>query len=442
MQVGTAAVDITPPIGSFVMGQFEDRFAQVVNDPLHARAMVLDDGETTVALVACDLAVLATDTVATIRSLVAAQSGLRPDHVMVTATHTHTGPAMIAGLARPADAEYVALVARDVAGVVAAASRAKRPAAIGVGSGWEPSASHNRRWVMSDGTSRTHPRKDDPNNRYPEGPDDPLVGVVFARGEDERLIAALVNYNTHTIVVGHENAYSADYPGYVVRAIKAAHGTDTEVLFVNGALGNVCPIDVFDLAHREYGYRWAQRVGHVIAGEALRVIAKTDVDPDARIRVGSRRIELAMRDVTAGQREQARRLLALPEGQLPPGVDNPRAALVERTFARETLLVDEERRRSPTVAAEVQVIAVGDAAFVGIPAELFVEYGLEIRRRSPFGQTFIAGLANGYTSYVPTPRAMKGGGYEPRLARTSKLVAEAGQQLTDAAVSVLQELRR
>src|SRR6266542_111998 len=168
MQVGTAAVDITPPVGSFVKGQFQDRFAQLVHDPLYARAMVLDDGATTVALVACDLAVLANDTVAAIRSLVAAQSDLRPENVMVTATHTHTGPAMIEGLARPADTEYVSLVARDVAGVIAAASRAKRPATLGVGSGWEPSASHNRRWVMSDGTSRTHPRKDDPNNRYPE----------------------------------------------------------------------------------------------------------------------------------------------------------------------------------------------------------------------------------------------------------------------------------
>jgi neutral ceramidase len=88
----------------------------------------------------------------------------------------------------------------------------------------------------------------------------------------------------------------------------------------------------------------------------------------------------------------------------------------------------------------VQVVAVGDAAFVAIPGELFVEFGLAIKRRSPFLYTYIAGLANGCVGYIPTRRAFAGGGYEIRLARSSKLVPEAGEQLTDTAVRLLEQV--
>ena len=90
--------------------------------------------------------------------------------------------------------------------------------------------------------------------------------------------------------------------------------------------------------------------------------------------------------------------------------------------------------------AEVQVIAIGDAVYVGIPGELFVEFGLEIKRRSPFRHTYVAGMANGCVGYLPTRRAFHAGGSELRLARSSKLVPEAGEILTETALSLLASL--
>jgi neutral ceramidase len=427
---GVAAIDITPPVGTHLAGQFQDRIAESIHDPLYARALVLDDGTTSLAIVACDLLALKRPTVVRARELAAAQTGISADHIMITASHTHTGPRTTDIFPCPSDAEYLALLPRQLAGAVALAARSRQPAHLAVGSGREATSTHNRRYLRQDGTAQMHPPKGDPSFVGPEGPADPEVGVIVASDENGRLLGAVVNYTSHPIVVGHEQAVSADYPGYMVRALRAVKGSQAEVLFVNGALANVCPIDVADLGHREYGYAWAERVGNLVAAEALRVMETTDPLETAPLRVAGRTIDLAIREIPPAQLAEARRLMEQGDG-VPP---------VERAYAQEALLLAEERRQAATVPAEVQVLATGDAALVGIPGELFVEFGLEIKRRSPFAHTYVAGLANGCVGYLPTRRAFQGGGYETRLARSSKLVPQAGEQLTAVALDLLHEL--
>jgi hypothetical protein len=441
LRVGAGAVDLTPPIGSQIAGQFHERTAELVHDPLYAHALVVDDGTTKAALVGCDLLSFKRPTVLRARELAAAATGIPAENILISASHTHTGPRTADIFPMPHDAGYVALLPRLLAGAVAQAARDLQPAEVGVGSGWEESGSHNRRFVKPDGTAHMHPPKGAPGFVGPEGPDDPEVGVLFARGEGGRLVGAVVDYTSHPIVVGHERAVSADYPGYLVRAIEAVKAAPGRVVFLNGAFANVCPIDVYDLTHREYGYAWAERVGNVVAAEAIRVIEKTDTTPDARVRVASRTLELAIRPIGEEQVEAARTLLARGEPRFTPGMTADEAAdYRERVYASELLQVAEERHRSPTVQAEVQVVAVGDAAFVAIPGEYFVEFGLEIKRRSPFLFTYIAGNANGCVGYIPTRRAFAGGGYETRLARSSKLVPEAGEQLLEAALRLLDQV--
>ncbi len=86
------------------------------------------------------------------------------------------------------------------------------------------------------------------------------------------------------------------------------------------------------------------------------------------------------------------------------------------------------------------MIAVGDIAFVGYPAEYFVEYGLRTKRESPFPDTFVSELANGWHGYVPTPEAYAHGGYEPRLGDANRLVEDAGERLCETGLSLLNQL--
>ena len=88
----------------------------------------------------------------------------------------------------------------------------------------------------------------------------------------------------------------------------------------------------------------------------------------------------------------------------------------------------------------VQVMALGDVAIVALPVELFTDFGRQIKAGSPFRQTFVVTLANGWHGYVPTLEAFARGGYEPRFAFPSRLVPEAGNLLTDAALALLHRL--
>lgn len=113
------------------------------------------------------------------------------------------------------------------------------------------------------------------------------------------------------------------------------------------------------------------------------------------------------------------------------------------TFAKETVLVDHLVKTQPAVEVEVQAIQVGPAVYLSNPSEYFVQYGLEIKKGSPFAFTFPVELANGCVGYVPTAEAFSehGGGYETRLSSYSNLEITAGHQFEDAALKLAKELK-
>ena len=431
LRAGSGAADITPPVGAALAGQFKDRSATSIHDPLFARAFVLDDGIAAAAIVSCDVVALTRATVLAARRTVAARTGIPGEHVLICATHTHTGPLTHDSLGRRADADYVATLPDRIATAVGLAYERRQPAEVGSAVGREETASHNRRYLRPDGTAQMHPPKGAAGFVGPEGPRDTDVGLLFARDAERRLIGAIVNYASHPIVVGHEEVVSADYPGYVSRALRAVKGEQAEVLFVNGACGDLCPIDPYDTAHVERGFAWAERVGNLIGAEALRLLETTDGSTTGRVRVTGRELPLAIREVPAERIEWAHETLRRTDLA-------PRDK--DRVYAAETLALAEERAASPVVQAEIQAIAIGDTVMVGIPGELFCEIGLEIKRRSPLQPTLIAELANGTVGYIPTRRAFAHGGYETQLARTSKLTSDAGEQIAECALAVLKEL--
>jgi hypothetical protein len=437
-------VRITPPVGSRLVGQFDERIMVDVHDHLYARAMVVDDGASKVALVSCDLLSLRRSTVARARELIGELAGLPGQHVMISATHTHDGPVVAHGDARgypepylasgfttPVDDEYLAMLPRWIASAVCLASRGLVEARVGSGSGREERATFNRRYLAADGTVRMHGSAPDGVEIVgPEGPTDPEVGVLFAEDADGNLLSALVNYTCHPTAAGHELSASADYCGYLTGTVARGKQARGEVLFVNGAYANVGPVGRYSPDRREYGFGRAEYVGTLVGAEAVRAIEAAEPEDAAPLRVLAETVELPIREIDDDALASARAVLADRTG-----------GLIDRVCAQEVLLLGWERRQRPTVPAEVQVIALGDTALVGIPAELFVEFGLEIKRRSPFRRTFVAGGTNGMVGYVPTEVAFRNGGYEARLKRNSKCVPAAGATLVDTALRLLERVR-
>jgi hypothetical protein len=429
MEIGFARVDVTPPIGAEMPGSFSKRCNVGVHDPLHARAMVVSDSKTRVALVGVDALSLKHSVVRRARELATEWCGFGPN-IMACASHTHSGGPATGPLGSDPDEEYLRFLSLRIAQAVTLADRAKVPARLGIGAGHEDTVAFNRRFWMKDGKQATHPGKGNPETVRVAGPIDPEVGVLGAWSLEGQYLGCLVNYTCHCTVFGGLEV-SADYPFYMDRTVRDVMGEDSVTVFVNGAYGDVTQVSNTLLREAEFGEKWARRVGTVLGGEAVKVLSRMEPREEARLQAAVERIGLTPRPVTAERLAEAQALLA---------TDGPWD--VERWYARELVLLDEMNREEPLVPAEVQVLAVGEAALVAIPGEYFCRFGLDIKAQSPFPHTWIAGTANGCVGYIPTAEAMgpNGGGYEPRLCRSSKLVPEAGGELQDTALKLLRRL--
>jgi len=178
---GTSQVDITPPLGGYLQGHFVPRQSIGIHDPLLATALVVSDGETEVAMVDCDLIAMDLGVANNARELIAADTGIPGDNVIVWATHTHAGPIMSAGARDPRDDEYMEILARKIAGSVKMARERMVESEIHVAVGREEGIAFNRRYRMRDGSTATNPGVGNPDVVAVAGPIDPDVGCLFVR---------------------------------------------------------------------------------------------------------------------------------------------------------------------------------------------------------------------------------------------------------------------
>jgi len=433
MEVGAARSDITPPLGSPIAGYMKARYAESVHDNLYAKAIVFNDGKTEAAIVACDLIALGSEHVREARSLIEREAGIPAGNVMICCTHTHTGPATVSVFLVDRDEDYLATLPAKIASAVAEAKARSSPCDLRIARTEVRGIAFNRRYRMKDGTIRTNPGRGNPDILGPAGPVDPDLGVLVAEG-DGVIRALLVNYANHLDTVGvmleslealGGNLISADYPAFMESFIRSELGDEVEVIFANGACGDINHIDVNVPTPLKAGFEEAEKIGRALADGVIKAIKAKRPLGGAGISVLRKEIVVPLRTVSQDMLKWAESVLEA-EGE-DPGRDG--------IYARELKILSEENLSE--VGAEIQVIRIGDFALVGVPGELFVELGLAIKGRSPLKHTFVAELANGYIGYIPTEEAFSQQGYEERLARSSRVAPGAGEMIVDQALELL-----
>lgn len=162
-KAGAAQRDITPLLGTSLVGFFHERKARDVRDPLYAKALVLDDGENRLGFVLCDLIALEKEHISEVRRLVESDCEIPPENLMVACTHTHTGPASVGALGVDRDEGYLEFLVPRIADVVRMAVNRLKEAEIGWEVGREERISFNRRYWIRDGTVRTNPGYNNPD---------------------------------------------------------------------------------------------------------------------------------------------------------------------------------------------------------------------------------------------------------------------------------------
>ena len=443
-QVGTARVCITPDVGMPYLGYGWDRQDPFlgVHDDLWAKALVIDDDERTAALIACDMigfppAAFA----ASVREQVALHTDVPGGHVMLSASHTHSSHASIDLSTLDLDWPWVRELAQSLAGAAIAAWQQRQPAVVKVGSGEIHGISENRRVFRSDGRVYRNWDNAAPGKVVRRGPIDPEVGVLLAQRPDGAPLAVLCNFTAHPICAMSQSLVSADFPGFAMAAVEAALGPGVTALFTQGACGDVNPPVV------RRNTRDAREVGLQLGGEVLRVAASLLPDdvPAARCRaqVDSRRVQWAYR-TDLPSRPDSDSAYASVKAQVEQLESNGAAAADVRAEINRRRVVLEQyeltRNDARQEEGEIQVMAIGDSAWVGVPGELFCRIGLDIKKQSPFARTYIVGYANCYQGYFPTPIAYEEGGYEVNMGRWSRFTAAAGESVQETALELLNSL--
>jgi hypothetical protein len=464
LRFGIAEVDITPPGGKgTLLGMLGGGVGAGVQWPLTGRVVVIDVGDNRAIFATADILLLADHIYRKCRTVVASAVDAKPEDVLVAVSHTHRGPATVGAVSEEeTDWHYVAFLLERLTVCARAAVSNVQPARIRVGRSLAVGCTFNRRpMYRGDRVANGGPAYGDDFVRL-EGPTDDELQVLAAESLDGRILGGLVSFASHPTLMGSTPKYSADYPGALTEEL--AKRFDAPFAFLLGACGDLGPDD---LSQQVPGSR-SETEATAAMGSALADAVEEAVD--AAITVEKPVLQTARRLLEIPQRRVSREHAALARtfllGEMSPeeftdqvygystfhqqitdwgGDGNYSARTVEEWFARELLRMWEIQRTlgSPELVEEVEIQAMsfGDVAFVAIPGELFTEYGLRIKAESPFRQTFVVTLANGWHGYIPTVEAFMHGGYETRLQYGSRLVHNAGEEITSAATEILKAVR-
>ncbi len=436
-------MDITPNQGEELAGYpHYARNNTGAHDPLYAACMYLENGGTEVAMVTLDLLFFSKQHTKKVREIVERECGIKGQNVMISCSHTHSGPwasgrldieSLEEGKGQPE--EYVKELIEKVAGIIIKAKKEAFDAAFLSGTvvcGAESGVGGNR--------------------RLPGGPHDPLVSVMAVKDTKDVIRGIFVNYTLHpTFIHEWSTVCTADYPAYIRIQLNELE-KDAVVGFAQGASGNQ--------SSRYYrqgeSYDEAERVGRTLAKAAYTVIEKEEWKTELDIRTAGTEIEVPIRDF--GTEEELIEQMnhdkkVYEELYAKYGDSKVREEYYLWQNANLKLLGSEDQlgyvrmhKRGVKIElleeeapAEVQVFRLGDTCVVGAQGEIFVEYALYVKAMAGFGKVIFNELANGVLpGYLYTPESLVTGGYE---TDTSMLDKSFGRKLVDAILDTVEEVK-
>ncbi|HIE51878.1 MAG TPA: hypothetical protein EYP85_08975 [Armatimonadetes bacterium] len=428
-QAGCAQEVITPPVGVSLAGYFHDRVARSVRDDLFARALVVANEETQMALVSCDLISVTREVSEAAKEMIEEKTGILPSHVLICATHTHTGPELRPNGVVPVCEEWLESLPRRIAEAVKRAANSLFPATLRAGRVEVEGYSFNRLFRLKDGHEVFGQRGREAEVIGAAGPIDPELQTLSLVDEAGRLRAVAFNFALHVDVIGGGGAdfISADWPGEVARNLAAIYGDEVVTLLLQGTCGDINHFPHQPTHLPTGGPAKAVQLGRALAGAVMVAMERAEPMSDSLLAAQLQMLSIPYYIRDDDLRAEVESLRAKPE------LSPQEKYLVERFT---TWPYDGQNAEVP-----VQVLRLGEAAVVGLPAEIFVGLGLEIKRWSPADFTLVVELANARAStYVPTTDQAERGAYGAKPILSRWLSADAGRRMADAAQVMLYKL--
>jgi len=425
-QAGAYRLNITPPLGICLEGSFGVIRAMDVWNDLYANALVIDDGAKEIAIISVDVGSIDTESYKDICRQITDLTQIPQENVLLTATHTHSGPATgmdIDGLYEVSE-DYVIQFRKKVASAVRLAQMRKQQAEIGVGRGENSDYVFNRRLLMPDGSIAMN-WIDKKITQKAKSKDVVDTELLVMRFDDQhgRPIAHIVNYANHNNAAPGD-IISADYAGVMGDHLRAIYSPELVVLFLPGAAGDINWIDYAD--RNQYSPTLYQKIGKSLAGTVLEIDARLEYFKPGEIQVGFQKMVIPERPY--------RDYDIVVDGTF-GNPDNASDFFVAYKQAYERY----KDLTPPLHEVDVHVLKFGDKAVLCTnPAELFTEFGLEIKAASRCEYTLVAQLTNGLIGYIPTEEAFAEGGYEVRkIPGGSYMAVDTGKRIVRAWMELL-----
>ncbi len=433
LRVGAASRVINNRLGTWVQAAGIARTATVQRDDLEANGLYLSDGKTQLLLVSCDLMGLDPADVAAARMAMGQATGIPPRNIIIACTHTHSGPAIFkTNPLMPVDHAYLHRLQGQLVELAKSAVQSARPGKIGWGKG-TAQIGFNRRVCWADGTHTMHGDTSRPDFAGLEGPDDPQHLAIFAADTNGKLIAVLYHNTTHPTIFYAAGIYSADFPGEARRILRKELG-NIPVLYLNGAQGDIAITDQLH-PRRESREAKLQRVAGMVAAETLRLYRKVTYDDHPVLAHTYDDLKVAVRLPRPDRLAEARKVMdRIEAGEKIRGM--------KMIMAFGVVYLQQMHGNNPVDTLPVHAIRIGDVALVSQPCELYCQFGLDIKRRSPAPVTAVIGLADGYHGYCPTIYGILGGGYSGQPIYWTRLEPNAGYRIVDSAGRMLYHLWR
>jgi len=394
MLVGSANCDITPKSRIPIAGQMNVRYGEYTHDPLTINAVAFKRDGNLFVIVSCDFVGLPEDLVNSVKEKLAKKYNCPTSSFNIAAVHTHLAPYTygMSGIC-DIDEDYIAFLKSSLLDVVDKAINNLEECKVFAGSGYLKYMGFNRRGRKKDGSVDMYYGSWNDDFVGLEGPRDGEVGVIFVKTLENKLKAVIPNFSTHPNSVEGESYYSADVVGATRKYLRAIYGDDLDICYLTGAAGNTAPSDLYNKDFVGYfrNEEGLQRSGVYLASEIAKVICETFEPMESDV--------LTVREI----------ILPVKVREYPEDFD------IENTFAVEHFTAAKKKwpeilAKSP-INCNITVARIGDAVICTNPAELYVEFGLDIKRESPAKVTLISELTNGCIGYVAIPEAYKNGGY-------------------------------
>jgi len=446
LKAGAAVVDVSPiqfPV--LVNGGMASRSADRVRTRLNARAVVLDDGQERLAIVVVDSCMMPRPLLDEAKALASQRTKIRPDRILISATHTHTAPASMGCLGTDADPTYLPYLREKLAQAIAAAEANLEPARVGWAVENAAEFTALRRWILRPDRIAEDPfgnptvranmhagsNWDDVTGE--SGPEDPDLSIVSFQTKQGRPIAVLANFSMHYF--SGEQPLSADYFGLFCQVLEAQLGKSNDANrppFV-GIMSHGCSGDIW---RRDYTIPAAaaeqdptiNSYAQGLANVALQAYDTISYRDDADLAMAESRMELKYRVPDKQRLEWARKIVAAM-GNRPPKTR-------PEVYAREQIILYE--RQSTEIV--VQALRIGDIAITTTPNETYALTGLKLKLQSPLPKTMVIELANGGDGYIPPPEQHRLGGYNTWAARSAGLEVQAEPKITATALRLLEEV--